>query len=332
MISIGIIGLPNVGKSTLFNALTKQKAPIANYPFTTIDANRGITTIYDRRLNELASLVEHEEIVPSTIEFFDIAGLVKGASKGEGLGNQFLSHIRNTDAILQVLRCFLDVNVPSSLGGIFPEDEIETVQTELILKDIETLEKNKKKFKHTKEEGVIERLIGHLNEGKNAQDFPEDMSFLDEFRLLTLKPCFFVANGLDRTVDGAVHLDCKLELELSEMSEDEQEEFRKELGIGNPLDEIVKKALSIFHFITFYTTEGKKIQAWNIKEGTNAQRAAGKIHSDMERGYISADVIGFEELKKIGSLHKAKEHGLIHQKGRDYIILDGDVITFKFNV
>ncbi len=362
---LGIVGLPNVGKSTLFNSLTKAGADAANYPFCTIDPNIGIVTVPDERLEKLAALYNSEKITPAVIEFVDIAGLVKGASKGEGLGNQFLSNIREVDAIVHVVRCFEDSNIVHVDGSIDPIRDIETINMELIFADMEVLEKRLSKQKKlannnkeaAKEVAFIEKLISHLEDGKLALtlDLTEDESeYMKEYNLLTAKPVIYAANVSDEDISddaagnenvarvreyaaksgSGVYVVCaQIEAEMSDLDDDEKKEFLDDLGISSSgLDKLITASYDLLGLISYLTSGEPETRAWTIKKGTKAPQAAGKIHTDFERGFIKAEVIDWKELLECGSLTAAKEKGLVRMEGKDYVVQDGDVILFRFNV
>lgn len=356
---IGIVGLPSAGKSTLFNALTNAGAQIGNFPFTTIEKNIGIAPVPDKRLNELGKVFEPEKIVPTAIKFVDIAGLVKGASKGEGLGNKFLSHIREVDAIAHVVRAFSDKDVAHVEGESNPLNDINTINTELILADIQTIEKRIEKTEKLKkadpkqaevELKYLVKLKNFINEGNPARNFPE-AAMPSTMELLTSKPVIYVANvdeehltdptkELREIVDFAssegtevVTVCAKIEAELAELEPDEAEEFLKDAGIDEPgLNKMIRSSYKLLNLITFFTAGPKECRAWTVKRGAKAPEAGGKIHSDFERGFIKAEVIGLDDLIKCGSFNAAKEKGLLRLEGKDYVVQDGDVITFKFNV
>ena len=362
---LGIVGLPNVGKSTLFNSLTKAGADAANYPFCTIDPNVGIVTVPDERLEKLAALYNSEKITPAVIEFVDIAGLVKGASKGEGLGNQFLSNIREVDAIVHVVRCFEDSNIVHVDGSIDPIRDIETINMELIFADMEVLEKRLAKQKKlannnkeaAKEVSFIEKLISHLEDGKLALtlDLTDDEAeYMKEYNLLTAKPVIYAANVSDEDIsddaannenvarvreyaaksDSGVYVVCaQIEAEMSDLDDDEKKEFLDDLGISSSgLDKLITASYELLGLISYLTSGEPETRAWTIKKGTKAPQAAGKIHTDFERGFIKAEVIDWKELLECGSLSAAKEKGLVRMEGKDYVVQDGDVILFRFNV
>lgn len=364
---LGVVGLPNVGKSTLFNALTQAGAQSANYPFCTIEPNVGVVAVPDERMDFLAAIHNPEKFTPATIEFVDIAGLVRGASRGEGLGNKFLSHIREVDAIVQVVRCFEDDNITHVDGGVDPVRDVETINVELIFADMETVEKRLQKSsklvktgdkKYALEVEALNKLMQGLEAGIAARaiDLSDDerASVRDLF-LLTEKPVIYVANIAEDDLGTAdddiplVHelkeyvaaqnaeiltVSAKVEEELSEMEPDEREMFMEELGIAESgLTRLIKKSYSLLGLISFLTAGPKEVRAWTIKKGTKAPQAAGKIHSDFERGFIRAEVIAFSALKDLnGDMTAAREKGLIRQEGKEYVFQDGDVTVFKFNV
>ena len=363
---LGIVGLPNVGKSTLFNSLTKAGAESANYPFCTIDPNVGVVAVPDERLDKLAELYHSAKITPAVIEFVDIAGLVKGASKGEGLGNQFLANIREVDAIVHVVRCFDDTNIIHVEGSVDPIRDIETINLELIFSDLEILERRYSKVAKLanndksarKEKEMLERLKSHLEDGKLAKSFePEDEDeegFLAEYNLLTAKPVIFAANVKDEDLvdDGnsnpyvakvreyaagegsEVFVVCaQIEQEISELDDDEKAMFMEDLGIkSSGLDKLIKASYSLLGLMSYLTAGETETRAWTIKKGTKAPQAAGKIHTDFERGFIRAEVVNYQDLLDCGSYTAAKEKGLVGLEGKEYVVQDGDVILFRFNV
>ena len=332
IMKLGIVGLPNVGKSTLFNSLTKAGAESANYPFCTIDPNVGVVAVPDERIDKLTALYNSKKTIPAVIEFVDIAGLVKGASKGEGLGNQFLANIREVDAIVHVVRCFEDTNVIHVDGSIDPIRDIETINYELIFSDVE----------------ILERRIAKTTRGARND------KALAEYNLLTYKPVIFAANVSedDLADDGnsnphveAVRkfaaengsevfvISAEIEQEISELDDDEKQMFLEDLGISESgLDKLIKASYSLLGLISYLTSGEDETRAWTIKKGTKAPQAAGKIHTDFERGFICAEVVAYKDLIECGSLTKAKEKGLVGLQGKDYVVQDGDVITFRFNV
>ena len=358
---LGVVGLPNVGKSTLFNALTRAGAPAANYPFCTIEPNVGVVTVKDERIDALSALYKSKSTVYTTIEFVDIAGLVKGASKGEGLGNKFLSHIREVDAIVHVVRCFDDENITHVDGKIDPVRDIETINLELIFADMDTLSRRIDKTrtamksgdkKYKEELDVLLKVDAALQKGlpaRSADLTKEEREFVDSLFLLTTKKVIYCAN----VAEGEEHNDyvkavedyakkegsevialcVKLEEELSELEDDERVMFMEELGIKESgLDRLVKKCYSLLGLISFLTAGEKETRAWTITEGTKAPQAAGKIHSDFEKGFIRAEVIDYETLLECGSYNVAKEKGKVRSEGKDYVFKDGDVVLFRFNV
>ncbi len=363
---LGIVGLPNVGKSTLFNSLTKAGAESANYPFCTIDPNIGIVAVPDERLKLLGDMYQSKKVTPAVIEFVDIAGLVKGASKGEGLGNQFLSNIREVDAIVHVVRCFEDTNVIHVDGSIDPLRDIETINLELIFSDLEVLERRLSKVSKAarmdktcaKELALLERIKEHLESGKPAKtleaDDEDELALLKEYNLLTYKPVIYAANVAEEDLadDGAsnekvaqvrefagqedseVFVICaQIEQEISELDEDEKAMFLEELGLSESgLEKLIRASYHILGLMSFLTAGEDETRAWTIKIGTKAPQAAGKIHSDFERGFIKAEVVNYRDLLEQGSLPAAREKGLVGIEGKDYVVKDGDVILFRFNV
>ena len=363
---LGIVGLPNVGKSTLFNSLTKAGAESANYPFCTIDPNVGVVAVPDERLKLLGDMYQSKKVTPAVIEFVDIAGLVKGASKGEGLGNQFLSHIREVDAIVHVVRCFEDTNVIHVDGSVNPLRDIETIHLELIFSDLEVLERRLSKVSKAarmdkscgKELALLERLKAHLESGKPAKalevEDEEELALLRDFNLLTYKPVIYAANVAEEDLaeDGAgnsmveqvrdfargenseVFVICaQIEQEISELDEDEKAMFLEDLGLKESgLEKLIKASYRTLGLMSFLTAGEDETRAWTIKIGTKAPQAAGKIHSDFERGFIKAEVVNYRDLLEQGSLAAAREKGLVGIEGKDYVVRDGDVILFRFNV
>jgi len=362
--SLGIVGLPNVGKSTIFNALSKAGAEVSNYPFCTKDKNVGVVQVPDPRVSKVAELMRSPKAIPTVIEFVDIAGLVKGASKGEGLGNQFLSYIREVDAIAHVVRCFPDPNIAHVDGSVDPKRDIETIHTELSLADLGTIQKRITSLesqiramdkKAIKEEQILKKIEPHLNAGKplrTSKLSQDEKEMIKGLNLLTLKPLLYIANVDETQVskesdsavkvvfdlassEGArtVSICGKLESELVELSDDEAVEYKKEAGIAESgLAKMIKVGYETLDLITFFTANEKEARARTVKKGTAAPKAAGKIHSDMERGFISAEVIGVDELSKAGSHSKAKELGTLRTEGKNYKVQDGDIIYFRFNV
>ena len=363
---LGIIGLPNVGKSTLFNSLTKAGAESANYPFCTIDPNIGVVAVPDERLKLLGDMYHSKKVTPAVIEFVDIAGLVKGASKGEGLGNQFLSNIREVDAIVHVVRCFEDTNVVHVDGSVNPLRDIETINLELIFADLEVLERRIAKVAKTarmdktaaKELALLERVKAHLESGKPAKTVEtkdeDELAILKECNLLTYKPVIYAANvGEDDLADDgasnamvaevkklaasehseAFVICAQIEQEISELEDDEKAMFLEDMGLAESgLEKLIRASYKLLGLMSFLTAGEDETRAWTIKIGTKAPQAAGKIHSDFERGFIKAEVVNYKDLLEQGSLAAAREKGLVGMEGKDYVVKDGDVILFRFNV
>lgn len=364
---LGIVGLPNVGKSTLFNSLTKAGAESANYPFCTIDPNVGVVTVPDERLDVLGEMYHTKRIIPAAIEFVDIAGLVKGASKGEGLGNQFLANIREVDAIVHVVRCFEDGNIVHVDGSIDPMRDVETINLELIFSDLEVMERRIAKTVKTarndkaaaKELKLLERIKAHLENGKLAKNFDEwedeeEELLFKSYNLLTGKPVIFAANVTEDELadDGAsntgvqavreyaeaeqceVFVVCaQIEQEIAELEDDERKLFLEELGLAESgLEKLIKASYSLLGLISYLTAGEPEVRAWTITRGTKAPQAAGKIHTDFERGFIRAEVVAYDDLTACGSHNAAKQKGLVRLEGKDYVVQDGDIMLFRFNV
>lgn len=362
---LGIVGLPNVGKSTLFNSLTKAGAESANYPFCTIDPNVGIVTVPDERLEVLQKIYGSERVLPAAIEVVDIAGLVKGASKGEGLGNQFLANIREVDAIIHVVRCFEDDKIIHVDGKVDPVRDIETINLELTFSDIEQVDrriervsrgaKNDKEL--ARELAILEDIKKHLEDGKKAITFDrteEDKELIKAYNLLTDKPVIYAANVQEEDLadDGESNefvniigniakeegselfvISAQIEQEISELDDEETKIFLQELGlIESGLNKLINASYKVLGLLSYITAGPKEIRAWTIKRGTKAPQAAGKIHSDFERGFIRAETISYDSLVECGSINKAKEKGMVRSEGKEYIVQDGDVILFRFNV
>ncbi len=363
---LGIVGLPNVGKSTLFNSLTKAGAESANYPFCTIDPNVGVVTVPDKRLDVLGEMYHTKKIIPAAIEFVDIAGLVKGASKGEGLGNQFLANIREVDAIVHVVRCFENSNIVHVDGSIDPLRDIETINLELIFSDLEILERRIAKTVKlsrndktaAKELDLLNRVKAHLEDNKMAKSFvtvdEDEQVWLEGYNLLTAKPVIFAANvseddlaedgasndGVKAVREYAAQENCEvfvvcaeIEEEIAQLDDDEKKMFLDDLGLEESgLEKLIKASYHLLGLISYLTAGEPEVRAWTIKKGTKAPQAAGKIHTDFERGFIRAEVVGYDDLMACGSHTAAKEKGLVRLEGKDYIVQDGDIMLFRFNV
>ncbi len=362
---LGIVGLPNVGKSTLFNALTNAGAESANYPFCTIEPNVGVVAVPDARMDYLAAMYSPEKYTPAVIEFVDIAGLVRGASKGEGLGNKFLSHIREVDAVVHVVRCFEDDNIIHVDGGVDPMRDLETINMELIFSDMEMLERRidrtKKAMKGDKtlaaELAVFEKMLAALEEGRTARtvELSEDeQALFFDTPLLTMKPVIYVTNISEDEVGDeptnnpmyrkvkefaesehalVLPVCAQIEAEIAELSGEEKQAFLEDLGIAESgLDRLIKASYSLLGLISFLTAGPKEVRAWTITRGTKAPGAAGKIHSDFERGFIRAEVVSYDDLHRIGSMNGVKEAGLLRSEGKEYVMQDGDIVVFRFNV
>lgn len=362
---LGIVGLPNVGKSTLFNAITKAGAQSANYPFCTIEPNVGIVDVPDKRLDVLAKMYDPEKITPAFIEFVDIAGLVKGASRGEGLGNKFLSHIREVDAIIHVVRCFDDTEIVHVDGSVDPVRDIETINLELIFADLETVDKRFERLgkllktgekKYAQEAEVLKRLKETLEAGKPARSLElsdDEAELIHDMSLLTQKKVIYAANMSEDGIADAENneylkrvrefaaaenssvlpISARIEEEISTLDDDEREMFLSEMGLeASGLDRLVEKSYDLLGLISYLTAGPKEVRAWTIKKGTRAPQAAGKIHSDFEKGFIRAEVVSYDDLLECGSQLAAKEKGLVRSEGKEYVMQDGDVVVFRFNV
>ena len=366
MLQAGIVGLPNVGKSTLFNALTAQEAALAaNYPFATIEPNVGVVAVPDERLEPLAKIVKTEKIIPATVEFVDIAGLVRGASKGEGLGNQFLANIRETDAVIQVVRCFEDENIVHVEGSVDPIRDIETIQIELALADLGSVEKRRDKAQRSAKSGdkdakreleIVEKILPVLEEGRPARAAElsdEDRAILKTWFLLTTKPIVYAANVDEVSLADAVSnpyvkavaehankenaetvvICAKLEADLVALDPADRKEYLEGHGLASSgVDQMIKSAYKMLGLMSFLTAGEKEVRAWTIPIGTKAPQAAGVIHTDIERGFIRAEIVSYDDLVKVGSYAAARDQGLLRLEGKDYVMQEGDIVNFRFNV
>ena len=360
---LGVVGLPNVGKSTLFNAITQAGAQAANYPFCTIEPNVGVVAVPDSRLDVLAEMHHPEKYTPTTIEFVDIAGLVRGAYKGEGLGNKFLSHIREVDAIVHVVRCFEDENIVHVDGSVDPVRDMETINLELIFADMDTMDRRIDRAQKNSKSGdkkllaevdFLKTIKAHLESGKPVRSMElseEEREFVHSLFLLTDKPVIYVANIAEDEIGqdlpavnalyaaaaaekaGALTICARIEEEISQLSPEEKQDFLTEMGIGESgLDKLVKECYSLLGLISYLTAGPKEVRAWTITRGTKAPQAAGKIHTDFEKGFIRAEIVNYDTLMEHGSMAACKEKGLIRSEGKDYVVQDGDIVLFRFNV
>lgn len=363
---LGIVGLPNVGKSTLFNAITNAGAGAANYPFCTIEPNVGVVAVPDERLDKLTEMYHPEKTTPAVIEFVDIAGLVRGASSGEGLGNKFLSHIREVDAVIHVVRCFDNDDIVHVDGSVDPTRDIETINLELILSDIEMVQRRRDKSakmtkadkKYIKEVELLDRLIAHLESEKPARSFEtaddEEAEIVNSIALLSLKPVIYACNvneddfknGIEnndyvKQVEaiaekegaGILPISAEFEAQLASMGDEDRQMFLADIGLDKSgLDRLIKESYSLLGLISYLTAGTPEVRAWTIKKGTKAPQAAGKIHSDFERGFIRAEVVSYDDLMECGSMTAAKEKGLVRSEGKEYVMKDGDIVLFRFNV